>query len=55
MASLHALSQLMRSKGLATCQSVLTLTGETGQSVLENFVGQDRLALGQEHVTAFQL
>ena len=49
------LKQLRKRKDFVTCQIVHTLTGKIGQNALVNSVGQDKSALGQEHVTAFLL
>ena len=52
MVSLPVLRQPMKKRGLVTCQSALTLTGENGQNVQENSVELVKLAPGSEAETA---
>ena len=48
MVSLPVLRQLTKKRGLVTCPSALTLTGENGQNVQENSVELVKLAPGPE-------
>ena len=55
MVSLHVKRKLIKKKALVTCLSALTLIGEIGQNVLENFVELVKLAPRPELATAFLL